>query len=331
MTPTAATPLSNLMSSGTHLKLDAPSLFFLEEALAGLQAKQKTLPCKYFYNQYGSQLFDQICDLPGYYPTRTEAGIMADNISGMASVFGPDCLLIEYGSGSSTKTRILLDHLPHLAGYVPMDISREHLHQTAESLALAYPHLEILPLCADYTAPFELPQASRPALSRVVYFPGSTIGNFHRPEAAAFLCRIAEVCGPGGGLLIGVDLRKSAQILEPAYNDAQGVTAAFNLNLLHRMNLELSADFDVENFAHHAFYNEEVGRIEMHLRSLQAQTVYLGGQAIPFDQGETIWTECSYKYSLPEFAAVAASAGFEVRQVWTDREQKFSVQYLTVR
>ncbi len=326
MTPTAATP-----RSGAHLISDAPSLFFLQEALAGLQSMPKTLPCKYFYDQRGSQLFDQICELPEYYPTRTEAGIMADNIHEMAAVFGPDCLLVEYGSGSSTKTQILLDHLPHLAGYVPMDISREHLHQTAESLALAYPHLEILPLCADYTAPFELPQASRTALSRVVYFPGSTIGNFHRPEAATFLCRIAEVCGPGGGLLIGVDLRKSPQVLEPAYNDAQGVTAAFNLNLLRRMNAELGADFDLESFAHLAFYEEEVGRIEMHLRSLKPQTVHLGGEAIDFGKDETIWTECSYKYSLPEFAAVAASAGFEVRQVWTDCDQKFSVQYLTVR
>ena len=241
MTLTAATPLL-----APQLKSDALSPFFFEEALAGLQQSQKTLPCKYFYDLRGSQLFDQICDLPEYYPTRTEAAIMADHIAEMASVFGPNSLLIEYGSGSSTKTRILLDHLPGLAGYVPMDISREHLHQTADSLALAYPNLEILPLCADYTQKFELPEATRDVKSRVVYFPGSTIGNFHRAEAAAFLCRIADVCGPGGGLLIGVDLRKSPQILELAYNDAQGVTAAFNLNLLSRMNSELGADFDLE-------------------------------------------------------------------------------------
>lgn len=313
------------------LKSTAPSVLFLEEALAGLRQPQKTLPCKYFYDQRGSQLFDQICDLPEYYPTRTEAGIMADNITEMAAVFGPDCLLIEYGSGSSTKTRILLDHLPHLAGYVPMDISREHLFQTAESLAEAYPELDILPLCADYTAKFELPEASRDVRSRVVYFPGSTIGNFHRAEAAAFLRHIAEVCGPGGGLLIGVDLRKSPQVLEPAYNDAQGVTAEFNLNLLRRMNSELGADFDLEGFAHHALYNEAIGRIEMHLASLNAQTVTVGGETIRFEEDETIWTECSYKYSLPEFSAMASSAGFEVRRVWTDDAQKFSVQYLTVR
>jgi dimethylhistidine N-methyltransferase len=325
MTLTAATPFL-----APQLKSNAPSLFFLEEALAGLRRPQKTLPCKYFYDLRGSQLFDQICELPEYYPTRTEAAIMADHTAEMASVFGPNCLLVEYGSGSSTKTRILLDHLPDLAGYVPMDISREHLHQTAEGLASAYPDLEILPLCADYTQKFELPEATRAVQSRVVYFPGSTIGNFHRAEAAAFLCRVAEVCGPGGGLLIGVDLRKSPQILEPAYNDAQGVTAAFNLNLLHRMNLELGSDFDLDNFAHQAFYNEAVGRIEMHLLSLNAQTVHLGSEAIEFEEDETIWTECSYKYSLPEFAAMAGTAGFQVRQVWTDSEQKFSVQYLTV-
>lgn len=324
MTLTATPPLT------AHLKSDAPSLFFLQEALAGLKAPHKTLPCKYFYDQRGSQLFDQICELPEYYPTRTEAGIIADHVEEMASVFGPNCLLIEYGSGSSTKTRILLNHLPHLAGYVPMDISREHLHQTAESLQRAYPHLEILPLCADYTAPFELPEASLPVQSRVVYFPGSTLGNFHRAEAAAFLMHIAEVCGPGGGLLIGVDLRKSPNVLEAAYNDAQGITADFNLNLLRRMNAELSADFDLDSFAHQAFYDAEIGRIEMHLRSLRAQEAHIGGETIRFQANETIWTECSYKYSLPEFAAMAEAAGFAVRQVWTDPNQQFSVQYLTV-
>ena len=303
---------------------------FLKDALDGLRSTPKTLPCKYFYDKCGSELFDQICGLPEYYPTRTEAGIMADHIAEMAAVFGPDSLLIEYGSGSSTKTRILLDHLPQIAGYVPIDISREHLYQTAESLTAAYPHLDILPLCADYTQSFTLPAANRPASSRILYFPGSTIGNFHRPEAALFLKRIAEVCGPGGGLLIGVDLRKSADVLEPAYNDAQGVTAAFNLNLLRRMNAEIGADFALDGFAHSAFYDAQIGRIEMHLLSLNAQTVHLGGEAIHFAEDETIWTECSYKYGLPEFAALAASAGFQVRRVWTDAEQKFSVQYLTV-
>lgn len=309
----------------------APDLAtFHAEARAGLQAFEKTLPCKYFYDQRGSQLFDQICELPEYYPTRTEAAIMRDNIAEMAALFGPDCLLIEYGSGSSTKTRILLDHLPHLSGYVPMDISREHLHQTAADLATAYPHLDILPLCADYTTKFDLPSSRRQVQSHAIYFPGSTIGNFHRADAAEFLRGIAAVCGRGGGLLIGVDLRKSPQILEPAYNDKQGVTAEFNLNLLHRMNRELGTDFDLNQFAHYSFYNEFTGRIEMHLMSLKEQTVHLGGEAIEFEEEEMILTECSYKYSLPEFAAMASTAGLQVRKVWTDADQKFSVQYLTV-
>lgn len=319
----AATPLALLDR--------APDLAtFHAEALAGLQSFEKTLPCKYFYDRRGSQLFDQICELPEYYPTRTEAAIMQQHVGEMVALFGPDTLLIEYGSGSSTKTRILLDHLPHLAGYVPMDISREHLYQTADNLCAAYPHLDILPLCADYTTDFDLPAAPRPVRSRVVYFPGSTIGNFHRDQAAQFLEQIAETCGPGGGLLIGVDLRKSPQILEPAYNDRQGVTAEFNLNLLRRMNEELGTDFDLNQFAHYAFYNDFVGRIEMHLMSLRPQTVHLGNTAIAFEEEETILTECSYKYSLPEFAQIAALAGLTVRKVWTDPEQKFSVQYLTV-
>ncbi len=303
---------------------------FEAEALAGLSAFEKTLPCKYFYDAHGSHLFDQICDLPEYYPTRTELGIMRQHVSEMAGLLGPDCLLVEYGSGSSTKTRILLDHLPDLAGYVPMDISREHLLMTAKSLAAAYPRLDILPLCADYTAPYTIPEARGPVRSRAVYFPGSTIGNFHREQAEVFLSQIADVCGPGGGLLIGVDLKKSPAILEPAYDDAQGVTAAFNLNLLRRMNTELGTDFDLSGFAHRAFYNALAGRVEMHLMSLRPQTVHLAGREIAFEEEETILTECSYKYSLAEFADLAARAGFLVRRVWTDPAQLFSVQYLTV-
>ena len=309
----------------------APDLdTFRAEVLTGLQSFEKMLPCKYFYDQRGSQLFDLICDLPEYYPTRTEAGIMRDHAEEMAGLFGPDCLLIEYGSGSSTKTRILLDQLPHLAGYVPMDISREHLHQTAAGLAAAYPHLDILPLCADYTTEFDLPAAHRAVRSRAVYFPGSTIGNFHQDQAETFLRQIGEVCGSGGGLLIGVDLKKPACILEPAYDDAQGVTAAFNLNLLRRINDELGADFDLDQFAHRAFYNALAGRIEMHLMSLCEQTAHLGDVTVAFAEEETILTECSYKYSLDDFAATASAAGLTVCKVWTDPEQKFSVQYLTV-
>jgi len=302
---------------------------FQAEVLAGLQAFEKTLPSKYFYDARGSQLFDQICELPEYYPTRTEAAIMQDHAAEMVSLLAPDSLLIEYGSGSSIKTRILLDRLPNLAGYVPMDISRDHLRRTAAQLASAYPHLDILPLCADYTTEFTLPASRRPVSSRVVYFPGSTIGNFHPHEAQTFLCRIAEVCRPNGGLLIGVDLKKDAATLNAAYNDSQGITAAFNLNLLHRFNAELGADFAVEQFAHRAYYNALGGRIEMHLMSLTSQTVRLGGQEITFEEEETILTECAYKYHLSDFARLAEAAGMTVRTVWTDDARKFSVQYLT--
>ncbi len=303
---------------------------FRAEILAGLQTFEKTLPCKYFYDARGSELFDQICELPEYYPTRTEASIMQAHAVEMAALFPPNCLLIEYGSGSSIKTRILLDRLPHIAGYVPMDISRDHLCRTAAHLAETYPHLDILPLCADYTAAFTLPASRQPVQSRAVYFPGSTIGNFHPEEAQTFLCSIAEVCGSGGGLLIGVDLKKDAATLNAAYDDRQGVTAAFNLNLLRRINAEMGADFMLEHFAHRAYYNALAGRIEMHLMSLTSQTVHLAGQEIVFEEEETILTECSYKYSLADFARLAVSAGMTVRRVWTDDAQKFSIQYLTV-
>ena len=302
---------------------------FYDEVVRGLSQDEKTLPCKFFYDERGSQLFDEICALPEYYPTRTEAAIMREFGPAMAAALGPYVGLVEYGSGSSTKTRLLLDHLPCPAAYVPMDISREHLMRSAEGLAAAYPHIEVLPVCADYTQPFSLPTGSRPAARTVVYFPGSTIGNFHPPQAERFLTNMAQVAGPNGGLLIGVDLRKSPAILEPAYNDRQGVTAEFNRNLLRRVNRELGGDFDLEQWEHYAFYNAAAGRIEMHLLSLQDQTVQIGGVRFEFAQDETLWTECSYKYSLEGFAARAGRAGWQVAQVWTDAEQHFSVQYLT--
>lgn len=301
---------------------------FLDEALDGLTQTPKTLPCKFFYDARGSALFDQICELDEYYPTRTEMGIMRAYAPAMSALLGTNCRLVEYGSGSSLKTRVLLDNARRLAAYVPVDISREHLHRTASALEQAYPDIPILPVCADYTQPFDLPRSR--AARTVVYFPGSTIGNFAPPQAREFLARVAQVCGPGGGLLIGVDLKKSPALLEPAYNDQDGVTAAFNLNLLARMNREIGADFDLAQFAHHAFYNARLGRIEMHLVSLRAQTVLVGGKCIAFGAGERIHTENSYKYALDEFASLAASAGFQVRQVWTDAAPLFSVQYLTV-
>lgn len=302
---------------------------FLDEVVEGLHRSRKAIPPKFFYDAAGSALFDTITELPEYYPTRTEMGIMRRYIDQIVARIGPHSLLVEYGSGSSVKTRILLDHLTDVAGYVPIDISKEHLLQSAATLAEAYPGLPITPVCADYTTEIVLPSfyGARP----VVFFPGSTIGNFEPDEAKAFLRRVADVVGSGGGLLIGVDLKKDAGIIEAAYNDAQGVTAAFNKNLLVRINNELEGTFDLTAFAHRAFYNAAFGRIEMHLVSLWEQVVHVGNLPFAFQQGETILTEYSYKYSLDDFAALASSAGFEVEQVWTDADRLFSVQELAVR
>ncbi len=299
----------------------------LAEALEGLQQTQKTLPCKYFYDAEGSKLFDAITELDAYYLTRTEVGIMETAIDDIVATLGEHVVLVEYGSGSSYKTRLLLDHLEHAVGYIPIDISRTHLFETAERLRARYPNLPIHPVAADYTADFTLPTMTR-AHRVVVYFPGSTLGNFSASEAEVFLKHIAEVVGPGGGLLIGIDLKKDRARLEAAYDDQEGVTAAFNMNLLHRLNRELGSTFDVSQFAHKAIYNKAAGRIEMHLVSLSNQCVQIGGKQIPFAAGETIWTESSHKYSLAEFANLAARAGFAIDHVWTDPEQLFSVQYL---
>jgi dimethylhistidine N-methyltransferase len=302
---------------------------FRDEVLQGLQDGRKELPSKYFYDEVGSQLFEQICELDEYYLTRTELSIMQSQMHEIVSLLGPHCLLIEYGSGSSTKTRILLDALQDPAGYVPIDIAKEQLLCSAASLTRAYPQLEVLPVCADYTSDFELPLPKKTALRRVAYFPGSTIGNFDREPAKHFLQQIAKVC-QGGGLLIGVDLKKDFNILHRAYNDSQGVTAQFNKHLLMRINQELNANFQLNQFGHYAFYNPGQSRIEMHLVSLKNQTVRIGDSEISFKLGESIWTESSYKYTLEEFAQLAATAGFTVEGVWTDPRQLFSVQYLTV-
>lgn len=302
---------------------------FVEEVLIGLQQTRKTIPCKFFYDELGAGLFDQICELDEYYITRTELALMSEHGQEMAEMLGPCCALIEYGSGSSTKTRLLLDHLANPAAYIPIDISRQQLIQSAADLAHTYEGLRLIPVCADYTQCFDLPPCGRNVERKAVYFPGSTIGNFHPDEAAAFLSRIAGVCGPGGGLLIGVDLKKSSETLEAAYNDSRGVTAAFNLNILVRINRELGANFDVDRFSHIAFFNEELGRIEMHLVSLTDQRVLIAGAEIAFRQGETIHTENSYKYSLAEFRKLAALGGFDVVKTWTDPQGLLSVQYLT--
>jgi dimethylhistidine N-methyltransferase len=299
----------------------------LLEVLAGLTSSPKYLPSKLFYDEKGSALFDEICSLEEYYLTRTEIRIMKDNIEEMSSLLGEGTLLVELGSGSSIKIRLLLDNIPGLAGYVPVDISAEHLSNAVEILKDEYPHINIFPLAADYTKDFELPEINKPYDHKAVYYPGSTIGNFTPKEAKEFLRRISKICGPNGGLIIGVDLRKDKETLENAYNDKEGVTAAFNLNILEHINNELDLNFDLEKFRHFSFFNEKAGRIEMHLISKENQDVNLDGSLINFKKGESILTEYSYKYTLEEFRDLV-SGFFEVRNVWTDKDNLFSVQYL---
>jgi dimethylhistidine N-methyltransferase len=301
---------------------------FLAEALDGLQQSPKRLPCKYFYDAEGSKLFDRICALEEYYPTRTELRIMRLHAEEMARALGPDLLLVEYGSGSSAKTRLLLDRLTRPVAYVPVDISREHLLETASALDSQYPHLPVLPVCADFTRDFDLPAAARKPTRTAVYFPGSTIGNFSDEKASALLSGIRARVGEGGAALVGADLVKDRRVLERAYDDAGGVTASFNLNLLRRMNRELGADFELDAFSHRAVWVEEAGRVEMHLVSLVEQVAHVGGSRFHLARGERICTEHSHKYTLPGFAALARRGGFRVERVWMDPEGLFSVQLL---
>jgi len=296
--------------------------------LDGLRRPQKMLPPVYFYDERGSHLFDRITELPEYYLTRTELAIMREYGSEIGGLVGERAAIVELGSGSSLKTRLLLDALREPAAYLPVDISRSHLVHAARGLAADYPHLEILPICADFSAPFDLPRPRVAPRRNVVYFPGSTIGNFHWDEAYALLLSIARIARAGGALLIGVDLKKDRATLERAYNDAQGVTAEFNLNMLVRLDRELDATFDLRAFRHRAVWNEAKSRIEMHLVSQRAQSVFVAGERFEFRAGEHILSECSYKYTPTQFAALAAEAGFEVRRVWTDAAALFSVQYL---
>jgi len=314
-----------------RLSDQAPEFDAVEaEVLDGLRGEPKQLPCKLFYDERGSRLFDGITRLPEYYPTRVEVGILRSNAAEMAERLGRRCLLVELGSGSSVKTRILLDELVEPAAYVPVDISEEHLVASAERLRTRYPDLEVLPVSADYTREIEIPPTSLEAERRAVFFPGSTIGNFHRHEAVEFLRRIAELLAGDGALLVGVDLKKDPEILHRAYDDAQGLTARFNLNVLSRLNRELRADFDPARFRHRAVWNEAEGRVEMHLDSLADQVVRVSGAKIRFREGESIWTESSYKYTLDEFRSLAAGSGFAPGRVWTDEEGLFSVHLLTV-
>jgi dimethylhistidine N-methyltransferase len=304
---------------------------FLAEIIAGLRKPQKELPSKYFYDKRGADLFERICSLEEYYIPSTEASIMQANIDAMVELIGPRVLIIEYGCGDCTKVRFLLYHLVDPVAFVPIDISHKQLKSAARELASDYPALEVLPVCADYTSRFEIPHPKRGFSRKVVYFPGSTIGNFDPIPARRFLEHIAGIIGPDGALLIGVDLKKDVNLLHRAYNDSQGVTAAFNLNLLKRINRELNADFQLDGFQHRARYNPKESRIEMHLVSRREQTVRLGSAVIHFTKGESIWTESSYKYNLKEFQRLAAQAGLGVARVWTDPRQWFSVQYLVAK
>jgi dimethylhistidine N-methyltransferase len=304
------------------------------DVLQGLSLSNRTLPCKYFYDARGAALFEQICELEAYYPTRTERSILDEHIGDISDQLGPECLIVEFGSGSGTKTRLLLDSLVDPVGYVPIDISRAQLMETARTLNMEFPRLEVLPVCADYTRAIDLPEPSRPARRIVVFFPGSTIGNFEPPDAATFLARMSNLVGRNGAILIGVDRRKDQGRLEIAYNDPEGVTAEFNLNLLTRINRDLGADFDVEQFEHSAIYNTAAGRIEMRLISREEQTVRIpDGQGsfrtFRFDAGEVIVTEHSYKYDVASFSELAGTAGLTVSHQWTDADCLFSLFLMT--
>ena len=302
---------------------------FRAAVLTGLAAPRKEIPAKFFYDAEGSRLFDRICELDEYYPTRTEMAILSAEIDGIVGLLPPRPVLVEFGSGASLKVRLLLDTLDRPAGYVPIEISRDHLVWAAEGLARDYPDLPIVPVHADFTGRFRLPD-NLPARPRLGFFPGSTIGNFHPADATRILAGFARQLGADSWLLIGVDLKKDPAILHAAYNDAAGVTAAFNLNLLTRINRELGGTFDLDAFRHDAIYNAEAGRIEMRLRSLHSQSVRVDGRVFHFGAGETIHTENSYKYSLAEFQAVAIAAGYRPAALWTDRRQLFSVHLLSV-
>ncbi len=308
--------------------LEPETTTLYDDVLHGLKLPQKFIPSKYFYDEHGSRLFDAICETEEYYPTRTEMAILEENLEEICACLGPDCVLVEPGSGSSQKVRLLLDKLePHT--YMPLDISSDYLKSVAHGLAREYPHINVTAACIDYTAPISLPYFPKNR-RRVAFFSGSSIGNFEPDEAVTFLSNLADLVKPNGGLLIGVDLKKEVSILNAAYNDKQGITAQFNLNLLAHINREPGADFDFNGFDHKAFYNDRKGRIEMHLVSKRRQQVNVAGHRFQFEAGESIHTENSYKYSVDEFHALARQAGFRAYKVWTDRDGLFSVHYFNL-
>ncbi len=310
-----------------------PGNDLLADALAGLAGTPKRLPSKYFYDARGSRLFERICEQPEYYPTRVELAIMRAHVADIAATLGPDVRVVEYGSGSGLKTRLLLRHLASPVAYVPVEISRSALARSEAVLGREFPAIEMLPVCADFTQPIKLPRAARAPRQTVVYFPGSTLGNFDPADALRLLREMRDEAGQGGGILrggvlIGVDLVKDTATVEAAYNDAAGVTAEFTLNLLTRLNRELGANFDLGGFHHRARWHPLAGRIETHIVSDRAQDVRVARQAFHFDAGEAMLVEYSCKYTLDGFARLAARAGLRVDRVWTDPRRQFSVQWL---
>lgn len=299
---------------------------FLEDVLRGLSSEPKSIPPKYFYDRRGSELFDEICTLPEYYPTRTEVALLENYAHEIATLTGPGSVLVEIGSGASKKVRLLLQAL-RPAAYVGVDISKDFLLASTRRLASDYPWLTVHAVCADFSQGFELPRSQSDG-RKLAFFPGSSIGNFKPEDAEAFLKLLGKHLGPDSALLIGVDLKKDPTILHAAYNDAAGVTAAFNLNLLTRIKRELGSDLDVNAFGHRALYNLDAGRVEMHLVSLLEQRIQIAGQQFPFADGETIHTENSYKYTVEEFQALASRAGYRCEQIWTDEQEQFGIHYL---
>jgi len=300
----------------------------LEVAQRGLALKPKRLPSWLFYDERGSALFDQICEQPEYYLTRCEIALMDEHAQSIADTLGSEVRLVEYGSGNARKTRMLLQHLHAPVAYVPVELSAEPLRRSVDQLAVEFPRLPLQPLCADFSKPLRLPIPPRAPRRTVVYFPGSTIGNFESREAAVLLRKMRNEMGDAGGILIGVDLKKDPAVIEAAYNDRAGVTAEFTLNMLRRLNRDIGSNFNLSAFAHRAHYNPMAGRIETHLVSRCEQQVKVGRVNVPFHADEAIQVEYSCKYSLEDFAALAARAGLAVQQVWTDAECMFSVQYL---
>jgi len=297
------------------------------DVLRGLLASPKTLPPKLFYDARGAELFERICGLDEYYLTRAELSILRKEAATIAALAGPGCALVEYGSGAGIKVSLLLDALDRPRAYVPIDVSRDQLARVASDLAARYPGVDVTPVCADYTEAFELPHVA-PGARRIAFFPGSTIGNLHPAEATAFLYGVRRAIGPGGAMILGLDRRKDAAALHAAYNDALGVTAEFNLNVLARINRELGGEFDLERFRHRALFNDRASRIEMHLESTEAQIVCVAGVPVTFEAGETIWTESSYKYDDALLRRVVGAAGFVVRDRWTDSAGQFWVAWL---